>query len=107
MMVLCFFLLANSCLRPTRSPRQPAQGEPRFIVMTYNVNFGLAGDSSILETIRKSQADVVFLQETTLDWEAAIRAALSELYPHMGFRGGSGAGGLAVLVAFTNRFLIR
>ena len=65
--------------------------------MTYNVNYGLAGDRASLDAIARADADVVFLQETTSAWEIAIRGRLTDTYPQMGFRHCCTAGGLAVL----------
>jgi endonuclease/exonuclease/phosphatase family metal-dependent hydrolase len=68
-------------------------------VMTYNVNFGVAGDDSTMAAIRDGGADVVFLQEPNEAWERAIRndRALVARYPHMTFHPCCRAGGLAVL----------
>ncbi len=78
-------------------PRSPASGE--LVLLDYNVNYGLAGDPPTLAAIADSQADLVLLQETTLEWEQAIRdaPALSEAWPHMEFHHCCGAGGLALL----------
>ncbi len=38
-------------------------------VASYNVNFGMAGSSAVADAIRNSGAQVVFLQETTPDWQ--------------------------------------
>jgi endonuclease/exonuclease/phosphatase (EEP) superfamily protein YafD len=65
--------------------------------MTYNVNYGLAGDHQTLDAIADSDVDLVVLQETNEAWEAAIRQRLSARYPHMEFRHAGLAGGLAVL----------
>lgn len=70
---------------------------PALTVLDWNVNYGLAGDAAALAAIADEDADVVVLQETTPAWEAALRAALSERYPHMRFHHEGGAGGLAVL----------
>jgi endonuclease/exonuclease/phosphatase (EEP) superfamily protein YafD len=93
-------LLAAGCNRPVRQPRPPTQRA--LWVMTYNVNFGLAGDPKTLDAIRRFEADLVLLQETTPAWEAAIRAqrTMARRYPHMAFRHYGGAGGLAVLSRF-------
>ncbi len=80
--------------------REPAPGEPVLRVVTYNVNFGLAGDPETLAAIGEAEADVVILQETTPAWEDAIREAFSETYPVMAFRHSRGAGGLAILSRF-------
>ncbi len=66
-------------------------------MLTYNVNFGLAGDPATVGAIRDTAADLALLQETTPAWERALRAALSDLYPHMLFKHRGGAGGFAVL----------
>jgi endonuclease/exonuclease/phosphatase (EEP) superfamily protein YafD len=90
-------ILAAGCGGPERRARPPTPGRPHLTVMTYNVNFGIAGDPETVEVIRRGGADVVFLQETTEAWEASLRAELGTTYPHMQFRHCCGAGGLAVL----------
>jgi endonuclease/exonuclease/phosphatase family metal-dependent hydrolase len=76
--------------------------------MTYNVNFGLAGDDETIAAIVEGEADLVLLQETTPEWEDALRLELSGAYPHMSFHHSGGAGGLAVLsrFAFEERELV-
>jgi endonuclease/exonuclease/phosphatase (EEP) superfamily protein YafD len=71
--------------------------------MTYNVNYGLAGDDATLRAIAEQRADLVLLQETTPSWEAVLRGELGERYPHVAFRHCCGAGGLAVLSRFPFR----
>lgn len=90
-------VLLPACLASARPLPSPTPGQPRLTVMTYNVNFGLAGDPVTLDAIRKGDADVVFLQETNEAWEHAIREGLDARYPHMAFRHCCRAGGLAVL----------
>jgi endonuclease/exonuclease/phosphatase (EEP) superfamily protein YafD len=70
---------------------------PTIRVMTYNVNYGLAGDDETLAAIRRGGADVVLLQETNAAWERVLRGALARDYLHMDFRHCCTAGGLAVL----------
>jgi endonuclease/exonuclease/phosphatase (EEP) superfamily protein YafD len=65
--------------------------------MTYNVNFGLGGDPETLAVIAGARTDLVVLQETTPDWEQALRARLGAEYPYMAFRHCCRAGGLGVL----------
>lgn len=65
--------------------------------MTFNVNFGIAGDSSTIAGMRESGADLVLLQETTESWERVIRKELADVYAYMDFRHCCGAGGLAIL----------
>lgn len=65
-------ILAAGCGGPERRARPPTPGRPHLTVMTYNVNFGIAGDPETIEVIRGGGADVVFLQETTEAWEATL-----------------------------------
>ena len=65
--------------------------------MTYNVNYGIAGDDATMRVIRDGGADVVFLQETNAGWQAALDTNLADVYPHRAFRHWGGAGGLGVL----------
>ena len=76
---------------------QAPKGAPQVKVMTFNVNYGIAGDPSTIQAIAGAGADLVFLQETTPAWERTLRASLSKTYPHMAFHHCCGAGGLAVL----------
>lgn len=92
--ILPFLLVA--CGGPARTPTDP-QDAKTLRVLSYNVNFGLAGDSDAIAAIRQSGADLVLLQETTAAWESQIRRQLVDVYPHMAFRHCCGAGGLAVL----------
>lgn len=96
--VLCLVagFTAASCT-PQRSPQRPAAGQPTLSVLTYNVNYGMAGDPETLEALRNANADLVLLQETTESWEAVLRGELRARYPYMSFRHCCGAGGLAVL----------
>ena len=103
--LLLFSLLAAGC-SGTASRKGPA-GPPRadLVVATYNVNFGLAGDPATLETIRRIDADVLLLQETTPAWERAIRRTLASAYPHIAFRHSASwpAGGMAFLSRYPLR----
>jgi endonuclease/exonuclease/phosphatase (EEP) superfamily protein YafD len=89
--------LLAGCATPERAPERPLPGEPTLRVLSYNVNFGIAGDPSTIAAIRAANADLVLLQETTPAWERALRAAFEADYPHMAFRESSGAGGMAAL----------
>lgn len=68
-------------------------------VLSYNVNYGLAGDASGLAAIVDADADVVLLQETTPEWEQALRGSdpINAAWPHQQFHHCCGAGGLAIL----------
>lgn len=93
-------LLCNvvSCAGPTRVARPPAPGERPLRVVTYNVNYGLAGDPATRAAIFAHDADVICLQETTPRWELTLRAdpALAG-YPYVRFVHHRGAGGQAIL----------
>lgn len=79
-------------------PLEPAAAdEPTLRVLTYNVNFGLAGDEETLQAIVDADADLVLLQETTPVWAEAIRRRLGERYPHVVELGHVAAGGQMVL----------
>lgn len=68
-------------------------------VMSYNVNFGVAGDAPTLEAMAAPRADIVFLQETNEVWERAIVDKLGARYPHRRFDPPTEwiAGGMGVL----------
>jgi endonuclease/exonuclease/phosphatase (EEP) superfamily protein YafD len=85
---------------PPRTARAPGPNQPTLTVMTYNVNYGLAGDESTLAAIENERADLVLLQETTPDWELVLRERFGARYEHMAFRHCCGAGGMAVLSRF-------
>lgn len=95
-------VLGASCGTQEPTPNEPQPSGPTLRVLTYNVNYGLAGDVETLAAIEDAEADIVVLQETTPAWESAIRdfAPLSVRYPHMHFHHSRGAGGMAVLARF-------
>jgi endonuclease/exonuclease/phosphatase (EEP) superfamily protein YafD len=66
-------------------------------VLTYNVNYGIAGDRDTIAAIRDAAVDLALLQETNLAWERALRSALSTELPYMAFQNRGGGGGIAVL----------
>ena len=70
-------------------------------IATYNINYGLSRYSDTnLSAMRSTNADILFLQETTVDWETVIRRELSADYPVMLFRNDRGAGGMAIVSKF-------
>lgn len=81
---------------PTPAPA-PTAPTNAVSVMTYNVNFAMAGDRATIRAIREAGADIVFLQETNATWEKHLRRELGGIYEHMHFRHCCRAGGLAVL----------
>src|SRR5690348_11018208 len=54
-------------------------------VLSYNVNFGIAGDAPSIEAIANAKPDVVLLQETNEVWQRAILARLVTDFPHQHF----------------------
>jgi endonuclease/exonuclease/phosphatase (EEP) superfamily protein YafD len=83
---LCVLIvLLASCgervVAPVVAPRDGGQ----LRVMSYNVNFGIAGDPSTIDAIETVDADVVLLQETNDAWERALVARLGARYPHRRF----------------------
>lgn len=97
--LLLALVLLTACTTPSRSTRNAPEGEPQLAVMTYNVNFGMAGDQATLEAIKSEDVDLILLQETNAAWESLIKTDLLLLtrYPHVRFFHCCTAGGLAVL----------
>jgi endonuclease/exonuclease/phosphatase family metal-dependent hydrolase len=67
-------------------------------VVTYNMNYGVAGDGGTVDVLDGVDADVIVLQETNAEWEGAIRRRLGGRYADIRFHdpvrlapGGSGA----------------
>jgi endonuclease/exonuclease/phosphatase (EEP) superfamily protein YafD len=92
-------LLLTGCVsRPTRIPAAIDPATPRVSVMTFNVNFALADDPATLAAVAQQNADIVFLQETTPQWERGLRSRCGAEYPHVQFHHDAGAaGGLGVI----------
>jgi len=83
-----------------------ACSEPeRLRLLSYNVNFGLAGDIAGVRAIGQAKADIVVLQETNPAWERALIETLGRRYPHVRFADPDGmpAGGLGVMSKFPIR----
>jgi len=81
-----------------------ACGDPpeRLRVLSYNVNFGLAGDIAGVRAVGHAKADLVLLQETNPAWERALLGTLGRRYPHVRFQDPDDlpAGGMGVLSRF-------
>ncbi len=78
-------------------PPPPGSSADPLVVMTYNVNFGLAGDEDTLAALRAGQADLVVLEEVTPAWQRSLEDRVADRYPHRLYRAARAAGGLAVL----------
>ena len=86
----------DSHLLQAMQPAAPAQNQLR--VMSYNVNFGIAGDPPSIAALAGAHPDIVVLQETNEVWEHALVDALGTRVPHRRFRSppgwpASGTGG--------------
>ena len=91
-------VIAASCAEtPLRPARAPSAGKRSLAVLSYNLNYGLAGDGATLDAIAQQPSELVLLQETSEEWEAALRERFDAEYPHMLFRHCCLAGGLGVL----------
>lgn len=90
-------LLLCGCLHPTRLPRATEPTEPTLAVLTYNVNYGLAGDPDTVDAIASSKADVIFLQEANAEWRDAAAKTLAKRWPYQRWLDAPAAGGQAVL----------
>ena len=93
----CAALSLGCASRPARPPVAPRADQAHVSVMTFNVNFALAGDEPTVNAVADAASDVIFLQETTPDWEAVLRPRMAASHPYMVFRHHPGAGGLAIL----------
>ncbi len=83
----CLALIACGGAAPDAAPTPaaPRPGALRLRVMTYNVNFGLAGDPAGVAAIASASPDLVMLQETNEVWAAALIAGLGARLPHHRF----------------------
>lgn len=95
--LLAALVLACSGSPERRAAVPPAPGEPAIRVMTYNVNYGTAGDEETLAAVEKGGAELVLLQETTPEWEQHLRSRFEPDFAHVAFRHCCGAGGIGVL----------
>lgn len=90
-------LLLLGCTEPAPAPAPLAPPDaPAIRVLSYNVNFEQF-DLATIDAILDADADVVFLQETTAQWEAALRAGLATAYPFIELRHHDPDGGMGVL----------
>src|SRR5262245_62292221 len=66
-----FAVVAAGCAGPasmTPPPRDDAAAPARIRVVSYNVNFGLAGDRAGVDAVAALAPDLVFFQETNDAW---------------------------------------
>ena len=81
--VLAFAGAVCGC-QSIRRPEVPAG--PSFRIMTWNVHWAMPQPDLALEVIKASDADIVCLQETNLEWEVYLRPRLAQTYPVIEFR---------------------
>src|SRR4051812_13389564 len=92
--LILFLFFIGGC-STARKPETPTG--LHFSVLTYNVNFGGPRPDPAIDAIRRADADVVCLQETTPAWEDLIRAELADVYPYISFHTGPVASGMGML----------
>lgn len=100
--------LLCGCRTPIRTAVVPTG--PHLKVLTYNVNYGGPRPDLAAEIIRRSDADIVCLQETNPQWEEFLRQELGREYPVAQFcesraRMGGGFGFLAKVPACEVAFI--
>jgi len=95
--VVCALAFGCASEQPPADAARGANAAPAFSVLTYNVNFAAPRPDLAVRAIKDADADVVCLQETTPEWERAVREGLGEAYPYIRFRTEPGAGGMALL----------
>lgn len=104
MRIACLVVVVAACAGDPRPVAAARDGEAKLRVMTYNVNFGVAGDGTGIDAIASAAPDLVLLQETNDAWSTALVAALVDApgarYPHHRFappRAPWAASGMGVL----------
>jgi endonuclease/exonuclease/phosphatase (EEP) superfamily protein YafD len=95
--VVCALVWGCASAPPPDAAAPRANALPDFSVLTYNVNFAAPRPELAVRAIKEADADVVCLQETTPEWERAVREGLGETYPYIRFRTEPGAAGMALL----------
>ncbi len=101
--ILAGIISACSTLHANNHLKAKTPGQLRIV--TFNINWGksdwiLTAPYKTINAIRKTNADIVFLQETTPEWQHKITPRLRTIYPYIKFRHYPGASGLAVLSKF-------
>ena len=75
---LCLFLKGMSDSKVEKSPQTNAQ---HISVAQINISLSNGNYSETLESIRKTAADVLSLQEVDFEWSHRLKDSLSNLYP--------------------------
>ena len=74
-----------------------------FTLATFNLYFPAWEDSSTVELLGLTAADVIFLQEVSHQWEDVLRRRYRDAYPQMLFAAAGAASGLGVISRFPLR----
>ncbi|MDX2090564.1 MAG: endonuclease/exonuclease/phosphatase family protein [Kofleriaceae bacterium] len=95
-------LLLSACAKSGAGVEAGTPDAGQLRVVSYNVNFGLAGDPEGVRALAPLNADLIFLQETNEVWEQAFIDAFQRRYPHHAFADPEDmpAGGMGVLSRF-------
>jgi endonuclease/exonuclease/phosphatase family metal-dependent hydrolase len=98
-----FVLVLGGCAASPLAARAPAPGRDHYVVKSNNVECGKHTDATIIDAIGAGDPDIVFLQETTTQYEAVLRKRYSRRFPYQVYQHNApngGAAGLAVLSRF-------
>ena len=88
---------------PALSAAPPPMAQPMaraadvIRVVSYNVNFGLAGDAAGVEAVASTNADIIFLQETNEAWATLLTARLPRWHHRFTSPKNWPAGGMGLL----------
>lgn len=96
-----FTLLWGSLFLPRAM--SSSEGELTLTVMNYNVYADKRDPSPVIEIIRASNADVVFLQEVTTGLEKAIEDELGSQYPYQAIDAHDNATGMGTISKYPLR----
>jgi len=85
--ILWIAILVTACGGPTSmtAPDRGPSDRSTLRVVTYNVNFGLAGDALGVAAVAALAPDVALFQETNVRWSDALIAGLGARLPHHRF----------------------
>jgi len=70
-----------------RCPSGVIAADTDITVATFNINYANEAPREMLATLAETQADILFVQETTPDVETLLRRRLSATHPHIVFMG--------------------
>lgn len=93
-------LLGCPVIHQWSSPTSHGTHDPDGLrVATYNLNFGLAGETTTTDAVLALEVDVLLLQEANAAWEDTLAPRLRERFPHQRWIDAEQypAGGIAIL----------